>query len=89
VLTGFVGGQRKSVPPRSGVWEGAGVQGTLEEHAERTIPDADFRAERALPNGSRLNTKEELMYYRVFCEHFGADGASELVGRTKGAPVAA
>lgn len=73
--------------PKAKFWEGAGVQGVLSDYAEASITDADFRAERTLPDGDTLNTKEELMYYRVFCEHFGADGACEVVGRTKGAPV--
>jgi asparagine synthase (glutamine-hydrolysing) len=73
--------------PKAKFWEGAGALEVLSDHAEMSITDADFRAERTLPDGGMLNTKEEVMYYRVFCEHFGVDGAYEVVGRTKGAPV--
>jgi asparagine synthase (glutamine-hydrolysing) len=34
-----------------------------------------------------LNTKEELLYYRIFREQFGAELDLSWVGRTKGAPV--
>ena len=73
--------------PKAKFWEGAGGQEVLSDHAEGAITDSDFRAQRTLPDGNKLNTKEELMYYRVFCKHFGADGAYDVVGRTKGAPV--
>jgi len=73
--------------PKAKFWQGANVLGVLSDHAEMSITNADFRAERTLPDGSTLNTKEEAMYYRVFREHFGVDGACEVVGRTKGAPV--
>jgi asparagine synthase (glutamine-hydrolysing) len=68
-------------------WEGAGVEDVISRYAEQRILDAEFSAERQLPDGSVLNTKEELMYYRIFCDHFGEDADSSLVGRTKGAPV--
>jgi len=73
--------------PKAKFWEGAGVEEVLSDHAETAITDSDFRAERTLPDGGSLNTKEELMYYRIFCEQFGEKGACEVVGRTKGAPV--
>ena len=70
-------------------WEGAGVGDLLAEYAEGRISDADFRAERTLVNGWTLNTKEELLYYRIFREHFGELEDLAWMGRTKGAPVAA
>ncbi|NLE75225.1 MAG: hypothetical protein GX605_00555 [Chloroflexi bacterium] len=69
-------------------WEGAGVQRLLARHAEATISDGEFAQERTLPNGWRLNTKEELMYYRFFREQFGDITDISWVGRTKGSPVA-
>jgi asparagine synthase (glutamine-hydrolysing) len=72
--------------PKSKFWEGAGVEEVLSDQAGQTISDADFAAERKLPDGSTLNTKEELMYYRIFCEHFGELPDVSFVGRTKGAP---
>jgi asparagine synthase (glutamine-hydrolysing) len=68
-------------------WEGAGVRELLAEFAEGRISDADFRAERSLANGWTLNTKEELLYYRIFREHFGELEDLGWMGRTKGAPL--
>lgn len=68
-------------------WQGAGVREQLAQHAEETISDAELERERTLPNGWVLNSKEELMYYRVFRERFGALDNLSWMGRTKGAPV--
>ncbi|KAF0108443.1 MAG: hypothetical protein FD146_1017 [Anaerolineaceae bacterium] len=68
-------------------WQGAGVEDMLARHADEKITGADFARERGLPDGSRLNSKEELMYYRIFKEHFGEFDDLSWVGRTKGAPV--
>jgi asparagine synthase (glutamine-hydrolysing) len=70
-------------------WEGAGVGEQLADHAEASITDDDFRRERRLPNGWELNTKEELLYWRIFREHFGPLEELSWMGRTKGAPQAA
>jgi asparagine synthase (glutamine-hydrolysing) len=72
--------------PKAKFWEGAGVSEILSDQAQQTVSDADFAAERKLPDGSVLNTKEELVYYRLFREHFGELSGTSLVGRTKGAP---
>lgn len=69
-------------------WQGAGVEDFLARHAEEKISDADFNRERTLPNGARLNTKEELFYYRIFRERFGEFDDLAWMGRTKGSPVA-
>ncbi len=68
-------------------WEGAGVGDLLAQYADEHVADEDFLRERNLPNGWQLNTKEELMYYRIFKEHFGALDDLSWMGRTKGAPV--
>ncbi len=73
--------------PKAKLWQGAGIETLLAEHAEVTVTDADFALERKLPNGWRLNTKEELMYYRVFKDHFGELENLAWMGRTKGAPT--
>lgn len=52
-----------------------------------TISDAEFRSERLLSNGWMLNTKEELLYDRIFREQFGAATNLTWMGRSKGAPV--
>ena len=72
--------------PKVKFWEGAGVEDQIAAYAEAQISDADFRNERRLPDGSYLNTKEELFYYRIFKEHFGSLTDLDFVGRTKGAP---
>ncbi|HBR30080.1 MAG TPA: asparagine synthase [Firmicutes bacterium] len=72
--------------PKVKFWEGAGVEDHLADYAKTQITDADFRQERRLPDGSFLNTKEELLYYRIFTEHFGNLTDLDFVGRTKGAP---
>ena len=74
--------------PKSKFWQGAGVGTLLEQNAEENVTDADFTLERILPNGWQLNTKEELLYYRIFKEHFGEFEDLNWMGRTKGAPVA-
>jgi asparagine synthase (glutamine-hydrolysing) len=69
-------------------WEGAGVGDLLAAHAEEQVSDPDFEAGRVLANGWRLRTKEELMYYRIFRQHFGDLENLDWMGRTKGAPEA-
>ena len=67
-------------------WEGAGVLELISDHAEKKISDGDFSRERTLPNGWVIDTKEELLYYRIFKEHFGELKDLTWMGRTKGAP---
>lgn len=67
-------------------WKGAGVGDLLAEHARAQISDRDFAAERVLLNGWQIRTKEELMYYRIFRQHFGDLDKLDWMGRTKGAP---
>jgi len=69
--------------PKVKFWEGAGVEGHFARYAERKISDTEFRRERKLPDGSLLNNKEELFYYRIFREHFGELSDLSFVGRTK------
>lgn len=72
--------------PKSKFWEGVGD--VLAQNAEQTISDIEFGRERSIPGGAGLNTKEELLYFRIFKEQFGDKFDPALVGRTKGAPVA-
>ncbi|HUT34300.1 MAG TPA: asparagine synthase-related protein [Planctomycetota bacterium] len=72
--------------PKAKFWQGSGVGELLADHAETAVSDADFRRERSLANGWTLNTKEELLYYRLFKEHFGELTQLDWMGRTKGAP---
>lgn len=68
-------------------WEGAGVEERLSVFAEAQVTDADFERERVLPDGSQLNTKEELFYYRIFADQVGHLEDLNWMGRTKGAPI--
>jgi asparagine synthase (glutamine-hydrolysing) len=73
--------------PKAKFWQGAGVKDLLAQHAEEKVCDADFSRERRLPNGWLLNSKEELFYYRIFCEQLGQFTNLDWMGRTKGVPV--
>lgn len=73
--------------PKSKFWQGAGVVDLMEQYAEQNISDADFKRERNLSNGWKLNSKEEFMYFRIFLDHFGELENLDWMGRTKGAPV--
>jgi asparagine synthase (glutamine-hydrolysing) len=68
-------------------WVGAGVGELLADFANRHIDDHEFSQERMLPGGMVLNSKEELMYYRIFRERFGDFDNLAWMGRTKGAPI--
>jgi len=70
--------------PKAKFWEGAGVTDLLAQCAENAISDADYRRERILSNSWQLHSKEELLYYRIFKEHFGDMESLDWMGRTKG-----
>lgn len=71
---------------KSKFWEGAGVQQVVADYAGKSISDHDFRNERRLFNGWILESKEELLYYRLFKEHFGGLTALDWMGRTVSQP---
>jgi asparagine synthase (glutamine-hydrolysing) len=68
-------------------WQGAGLHELLAQYAELQITDFDFLRERRLPNGWILNSKEELLYYRIFSEQLGQFEDLSWMGRTKGTPI--
>jgi asparagine synthase (glutamine-hydrolysing) len=68
-------------------WEGSGVGERLSEHAETVISNGEFNRERSLLNSWTIRSKEELMYYRIFKEQFGAMPDLSWMGRTKGLPT--
>ncbi len=72
---------------KSKFWQGAGVGDLLARYAEARVTDDAFNRERVLKNGWQLNTKEELLYYRIFKEHWGDLDTLSWMGRTKGAPT--
>jgi asparagine synthase (glutamine-hydrolysing) len=61
--------------------EGAGSARSIEPVAEEIISDAAFEKERAAA-AVAVRSKEELLYYRLFCERFGVPESEKLVGRT-------
>ena len=67
-------------------WEGAGIGDLLAQRAEEGISDAQFQRERVLSNGWRLQSKEEVMYYRIFRDHFGDLPTLDWMGRTRRVP---
>ncbi|MFX1475637.1 MAG: asparagine synthase-related protein [Promethearchaeota archaeon] len=71
---------------KSKFWQGAGVGDLLARYAEKQISDSEFARERILPNGWQLNSKEELLYYRIFHESFGPIFNLAWMGRTKAIP---
>ncbi len=64
-------------------WRGTGLGELLADYAEQHISTLDFYHEKNLPNGWVLNSKEELLYYRIFREHFGEFKSLAWMGRTK------
>jgi asparagine synthase (glutamine-hydrolysing) len=68
---------------KSKFWEGSGVKDMISDYAEKKISRHDFSKERILPNGWILNTREELLYYNIFKEHFGSTLSLEWMGRTE------
>ncbi len=72
---------------KSKFWEGGGFKDLIQNYAETQISDSDFNNEREIKGGMRINTKEELIYYRIFKRHFGKAKNFSWMGRTKGAPI--
>lgn len=68
-------------------FEGAGTGSMMAELAEQQVSDADLRQERVLHNGWVLQNKEEVLYYRIFREHFGVLEELSWMGRSKGASL--
>jgi asparagine synthase (glutamine-hydrolysing) len=69
--------------PKAKFWEGAGVREVISSYANEKIKNKDFNKERRLYNGWILNTREELLYYRIFRDHFGSDLDLHWMGRTE------
>jgi asparagine synthase (glutamine-hydrolysing) len=73
-------------PSDTDLWQGAGVGFLLALSAEDQITDEEFYRERVLPAGWTLRDKEELMYYRIFREHFGELKDLSWMGRHTSGP---
>ncbi|MBI2842405.1 MAG: asparagine synthase B [Armatimonadetes bacterium] len=63
--------------------EGCGSCLALSEVAEDRITDSEFERSRELPDGCVLNTKEELMYYKIFRGFYPVDSARQAVGLSR------
>lgn len=61
--------------------EGAGSMDILHQTADQSITQQEFAAA-AAEAPVTIRSKEELLYYRVFCEHYGVPSSPELVGQT-------
>jgi asparagine synthase (glutamine-hydrolysing) len=68
---------------KSKFWEGSGSGEMLSDFANREISDEEFAAECDLGIEGQLNSKEELLYFRIFKEHFGNSIPLSEVGRTR------
>ncbi|MCU0852783.1 MAG: asparagine synthase-related protein, partial [Thermoplasmata archaeon] len=75
--------------PREVIWrrkqrfsDGAGSMNALVKFAEDIISDKEFEKERKAGPRGRIRTKEELLYYRIFSQHFQSKSASRAVGYT-------
>ncbi|MBN2147908.1 MAG: hypothetical protein JW726_10990 [Anaerolineales bacterium] len=73
--------------PKAKFWEGAGVSDLIAIYADEHVSDRDFCNNRQLDNDWTLNSKEEMLYFQIFCEHFGVMEDLSWMGRTKGAPT--
>lgn len=68
---------------KSKFWEGSGTGARLSSYADRKISDNEFSAEGTFENEVKLQSKEELMYYRVFKKCFGDSIPLSEIGRTQ------
>jgi asparagine synthase (glutamine-hydrolysing) len=68
---------------KSKFWEGSGSGESLSRLGETTISDQEFESDRWLGNGDQIRSKEELVYYRIFKQHFGDSIPRQEIGRTQ------
>jgi asparagine synthase (glutamine-hydrolysing) len=64
---------------------GTGIGPLLEEHAETTITDVELsRAKRQLgSNEAKIKSKEELIYYNLFKEHYNNESIIDQMGKSR------
>jgi asparagine synthase (glutamine-hydrolysing) len=74
--------------PENIVWrkqkfsEGAGSMNALTEYANQKISEEEFVRNRTSPEGPRIRSREELLYYYTFKEVFGDSISPDMVGIT-------
>lgn len=71
--------------PKAKFYEGSGAGEVMAEVAERLVTDADFERQRgrALAPGRVIDTKEQLLYLRLFRERFDKPSALDTVSWTR------
>jgi len=71
--------------PKAKFYEGSGIEDLMTRVAEAEVSDADFEREhlREAAPGLVLETKEEMLYYRIFCEHFPHGSLLDTIGWTR------
>jgi asparagine synthase (glutamine-hydrolysing) len=68
---------------KSKFWEGSGSGKSLTKYADEAISKEAFLAERDLGSHGQLQSKEELLYYRIFRQHFKDAIPMDEIGRTQ------
>ncbi|MGQ9621059.1 MAG: asparagine synthase-related protein [Bacteroidales bacterium] len=74
--------------PKAKFWEGAGVKDIISRYANEKISDSDFLKQKELSDGQMLNSKEELLYYKIFRQFFGKNINFSWMGRSHTSQVA-
>lgn len=64
-------------------WQGSGVNALLASYAEEKVSISEFESGRVLPNGWKLHSREEYLYYKIFMDCFGELNNLDWMGRTK------
>lgn len=62
---------------------GTGTGQFLEQLAASAVSDAELERDGLLPWGERVSSKEELLYWRYFREHYGIRSVVEGMGRSR------
>ncbi len=63
--------------------QGTGSAGILAAHANQMISDSDFVRAQEDMSTLGLRSKEELLYYNIFRDHYGDCIPSKVIGRTR------
>jgi asparagine synthase (glutamine-hydrolysing) len=66
---------------------GAGSEALMSDFADQGISDSDFYSERQPFPDLILQSKEELLYYRIFRDYYGTEEAAMNVGRWRGSEI--
>lgn len=69
--------------PKQKFSDGAGSMEMIAGYANSQITDQEFIANREVADDVILRSKEEMLYYQIFKQHFGDAIPPEVVGRTR------